>query len=201
VAAFEALGDTTKGPGKGTGLGLAMVFGIIKQHQGWVTCQSEVGEGTRFDIYLPRYCPARQNRPGSVVTRSPCHGNETILLADDESMIRNLGRTILQSYGYRVLLAADGAEAVNVYQKHREQIDLVILDLTMPRLSGRDALRQLLQIDPAVHVLIATGHSIDEDLATEKNDGILGFISKPYRPEELARTVRNTLNNLHASMQ
>ncbi len=186
---------TTKPPGKGTGLGLAMVFGIIKQHQGWIDCSSRVNEGTRFDIYLPRFCPQAETAAPPPVSRSPRPGNETILLVDDEPMIRNLGRRILQSYGYQVLLAEDGMQAVNLYRDERDRIDLVILDLTMPRLSGRDAYRQLLQIDPEVQVLFASGYSAEH--ITEREYGrILGFVSKPYRPEDLAHTVRMALDKL-----
>ena len=108
-------------------------------------------------------------------------------------MIRNLGRTILQRYGYEILLAEDGQQGVEVYQREKGRIDLVILDLTMPRLSGRDTLRQLLLIDPNVHVLFASGYSV-EHVTESKKDGVLGFISKPYRPQELAALVRTALN-------
>jgi two-component system cell cycle sensor histidine kinase/response regulator CckA len=198
---------TTKEPGKGTGLGLAMVFGIIKQHQGWIECQSEVGQGTDFDIYLPR-CAAEAtpvaDSPPAVPATPPVRaseapaapvggGQETILLVDDEAIIRNLGKTILQRYGYRVLLAVDGVEALEVYTAHRAEIDLVILDLTMPRLSGQDALRQLLLLDPAVRVLFSSGYS--SELVTESDrEGVLGFVNKPYRPHELAKTIRTTLD-------
>jgi PAS domain S-box-containing protein len=184
---------TTKDPGKGTGLGLAMVFGIVKQHLGWIDCASTVSEGTRFDIYLPRYIPAQQATADVGVARLPRHGHETILLVDDEAMIRNLGRTILQGYGYYVLLAEDGVQAVETYRRAKGRIDLVILDLTMPRLSGRDAFRQLLQLDPGVRVLFASGYSA-EHVTEEERERIQGFVGKPYRPEDLALTVRSTLD-------
>jgi PAS domain S-box-containing protein len=184
---------TTKPPGKGTGLGLAMVFGIVKQHQGWIDCASKVGEGTRFDIYLPRYRPRSDDRAAASAAPSPRQGRETILLADDEPMIRNLGRTILQGYGYHVLLAEDGEEAVDVFRTHKDDIDLVILDLTMPRLSGRDAFRQLMKIDPDVRVLFASGYSSDHAIDLE-NERVQGFIGKPYRPDDLGRIVRQALD-------
>jgi two-component system, cell cycle sensor histidine kinase and response regulator CckA len=184
---------TTKPPGKGTGLGLAMVFGIVKQHQGWIDCASRMGEGTRFDVYLPRYRPRSDDRPAAALPPSPRQGHETILLADDEPMIRNLGRTILQSYGYRVLLAEDGEDAVQVFRANRDQIDLVILDLTMPRLSGRDAFQQLLKIDPGVRVLLASGYSSEHAIDLE-SDRVRGFIGKPYRPDDLGRIVRQALD-------
>jgi PAS domain S-box-containing protein len=184
---------TTKEPGKGTGLGLAMVFGILKQHQGWIECTSTVNHGTIFDIYLPRF------REGIVKPTPGSHpgisggGTETVLLVDDEAVIRNLGRTILQRYGYKLLLAQDGQEALEVYRQHQGQIDLVILDLTMPRLSGRDTLRQLLQLDPNVRVLYSSGYSAEHITDLDK-EGVLGFVNKPYRPQDLVNTVRWALD-------
>jgi PAS domain S-box-containing protein len=189
---------TTKAPGKGTGLGLAMVFGIVKQHQGWLDCVSTVGQGTRFDIYLPRFLPGSDARPAVQVTQSPRHGTETILLADDEPMIRNLGRTILQGYGYRVHLAEDGRQAVELYQREQGRIDLVILDLTMPELSGRDAFRKLRELDPHVRVMFASGYSA-EHLTLEDGQSVFGFVAKPYRPEDLANKVRAALDKVLAA--
>jgi two-component system cell cycle sensor histidine kinase/response regulator CckA len=184
---------TTKEPGKGTGLGLAMVFGIIKQHQGWIECQSEIGKGTDFDIYLPRFGDSIDKPAAPIAEKTPNGGSETVLLVDDEAVIRNLGRTILQRYGYKVLLAEDGLAALEVYQQHLGTIDLVILDLTMPRLSGRDALRRLLQIDPGVRVVYSSGYSA-EQFAEDGRQGVLGFVNKPYRPQDLAAAVRRVLD-------
>ncbi len=183
---------TTKGPGKGTGLGLAMVFGIIKQHRGWVDCYSEVGHGTRFDIYLPR-APAGEEAAPALRAGPPGRGHETILLADDEPMILGLGKTILQHHGYQVLLAEDGEEAVRVFEERRADIGLVVLDLTMPRLSGRDAFRRMMQIDPGVRVVFASGYSA-EVLGDGERAQACGFVGKPYRPDDLARTVRAALD-------
>ncbi len=184
---------TTKRPGQGTGLGLAMVFGIVKQHQGWIDCHSETGCGTRFDIYLPRFVEGTGISPEPAAAPTSNGGSETILVVDDEQMIRNLGRTILQRQGYEVLLAEDGQEAVEIYTREPQRIDLVILDLTMPRLSGRDTLRELRQINPDVPVLFASGYSA-EHMSDSEREGVLGFINKPYRPQELANTVRAALN-------
>jgi PAS domain S-box-containing protein len=180
---------TTKEPGKGTGLGLAMVFGILKQHKGWIDCYSEVGHGTRFDVYLPRYHRADEATPGAAASGLLVQGHETILLVDDEAMIRTLGQNILQSYGYRVLLAEDGARAVEIYRRERQQIDLVLLDVTMPGLSGHDAYQRLLQINPDVRVLLASGYSAEE-IVQWPADHVAGFVRKPYLPEELAQAVR-----------
>jgi len=184
---------TTKGPGQGTGLGLAMVFGIVTQHQGWIECHSDVGKGTRFDIFLPRHREGAAAAIPAAAPTAPTGGTETVMLVDDEAMIRNLGRTILQRYGYRVLLAEDGQQALDIYKQEAGRIDLVLLDLTMPRLSGRDTLRQLQQLDPNVRVMFASGYSAEHVTEMER-ESVLGFISKPYRPQELASTVRTALN-------
>jgi PAS domain S-box-containing protein len=186
---------TTKEPGKGTGLGLAMVFGIVKQHHGWVECRSEVGVGTTFDIYLPRLetpvpaapAPAQDGVRG---------GSETILLADDENVVGRLAQTILERKGYRVLMANDGVEAVDIYRRQRDAIALVVLDLAMPRLSGPETLRELRKINPKVAVLVSSGYSSDEDMRTVEREGVLGFVAKPYRPAELVRRVREALDRV-----
>jgi len=185
---------TTKAPGKGTGLGLAMVFGIVKQHKGWIECVSTLDAGSRFDIYLPRHLSAsavETEKPHS--NGAPSRGRETVLLVDDEPMIRNLGRTILQAFGYTVYLAEDGIEAVEMYERERDRIDLVVLDLMMPRLSGQDAFRRLLQIDPHVRVLFVSGYSGEPIFGAECERGF-GFLAKPYRPDDLARAVREALD-------
>jgi PAS domain S-box-containing protein len=185
---------TTKPPGQGTGLGLAMVFGIVQQHKGWVECISEPGQGTDFEIYLP--CSHEAPVPTVPVAPSaPARGTETILLVDDEAVIRNLGRTVLQRHGYRVLLAEDGVEAVAIYRREYRDIDLVILDLTMPRLSGRDTLRQLREFDPGVRVLYSSGYT-SEQVPEPAKEGVLGFVNKPYRPQELVQVVRQVLDQV-----
>jgi CheY-like chemotaxis protein len=183
---------TTKPPGKGTGLGLAMVFGIVQQHQGWVECVSEPGRGTDFDIYLPRTAVTPPVAPAPAEA-PPTGGHETILLVDDEPVIRNLGRTVLQRHGYRVVLAEDGREAVEIYQREHPGIDLVILDLTMPRLSGRDTLRHLQEFAPEVRVIFSSGYTA-EQIPEPGKDGVLGFVNKPYRPQDLIRVVRQALD-------
>jgi two-component system, cell cycle sensor histidine kinase and response regulator CckA len=186
---------TTKPAGKGTGLGLAMVFGIVQQHQGWVECHSTVGRGTRFDLYLPRYEPApaaaapapeapSAPRPGPLSVSSL--GSEVVLLAEDNDMLRTLAATFLRRHGYQVIAAADGQEAVEEYQRHRGRVAAVVLDLMMPRLSGRDALRRLRQIDPGVRVVFASGYS-DTQLSEEEQAAVQGFVNKPYRDKQSQR--------------
>jgi PAS domain S-box-containing protein len=219
---------TTKGQGKGTGLGLPMVQGIVKQHQGWLTCVSAPGAGTRLDLYLPPADPNAVPRsilrtlpPTPVLTPHPAvapnssmvavaekNGKEheesssapepdetddrpTILVVDDETMIRDLGRVVLDRAGFHVLTANDGVEAVEIFSQEHERIELVILDVTMPRMSGRDAFRRLLEIDPNARILFSTGYS-DEHIA--ELDGAIGLLSKPYRPHELLSAVQTALD-------
>lgn len=183
---------TTKDLGQGTGLGLALVHGIITQHRGWLEVESAVGRGTRFDIYLPR---AHSRTISSNRPEGENEGNRragTILLADDDSMIRTLGQAVLEEYGYQVLLASDGEEVIETYRREGQTIDLVILDLTMPRINGRDACRALRQINPNVRVLLSSGFS-DEQSGAEREPCVRGFVAKPYRPNELAVAVAAAL--------
>lgn len=185
---------TTKEPGKGTGLGLAMVFGIVQQHQGWIECHSTISRGSTFDIFLPRLSVAA---PAPLAPRGidgVSGGQETILLADDEEIVGRLGRAILERYGYRVLGAMNGLEAMEIYRQRQQDIDLVILDMAMPKLSGPDTLRQMRALNPSVSVLISSGYCSDEDLQAVKHEGAVGFIAKPYRPVDLARSVRAALD-------
>jgi PAS domain S-box-containing protein len=183
---------TTKGPDKGTGLGLSLVLGVVQQHHGWIECRSTVGEGTCFDLFLPRHAVAAADAP-SPARPLLARGHETVLLADDEQALRALGQVILQRQGYRVLLAGDGQEALEVFQREGGGVALVVLDLSMPRLSGRDALRELRRLDPGVRVLIASGYA-PESLSDEEHEQISGFVGKPFRAEDFAAAVRAALD-------
>lgn len=184
---------TTKETGKGTGLGLAMVFGIIKQHQGWIECNSVVNQGTCFDIYLPRAVQATPAAAKPATTPAQATGHETILLVDDEPLLRNLGKSILQQYGYKVLLANNGRQAIELYERQGPNIDLVILDATMPVMSGRDALNELVKLNPDIHILYSSGFSAEHHQLTEVKQ-VRGFINKPYRMDALAIKVREILD-------
>jgi signal transduction histidine kinase len=184
---------TTKEEGQGTGLGLAMVHGIVRQHQGWVQCRSEVGRGARFDIYLPRLDGAPAPPAPAPAPAPPPGGTETILVAEDNEMLRALAANFLRRNGFRVLLAQDGREAVEVFRSQQGGIDLVVLDLMMPHLSGPDALRQLRQIDPDVRAVFASGFA-DRQPADTGAAAVRGFIGKPYREHDLIQTVRAALD-------
>jgi PAS domain S-box-containing protein len=182
---------TTKEPGKGTGLGLAMVFGIVELHQGWVACESTPGQGTRFDIYLPSDGATAAGAPAPAPEARA--GRETILLVDDDAAIRDLGRTWLSRRGYQVLLAEDGLKAVEIYQREQARIDLVVLDVRMPRLSGRETLVQLRRLDPNVRVIFASGFP-GEQVPEVGTEGVLGFVGKPYREEDIVTAIRTALD-------
>src|SRR5262249_18230142 len=169
-----------------------MVNGIVQQQEGRIEFTSEVGAGTRFDIFLPcaaRPCTADESASASDLSR----GRETILLADDEPLLRSLGRTILERQGYRVVLASDGQEAVELFCREPGGIDLAILDVTMPRLSGREAARLIVTARPTMKLLLASAYAADTNSALGE-PGVRGFISKPYRPTELAGAVRAALD-------
>ncbi len=182
---------TTKEIGQGTGLGLAVVFGIIEAHGGWVQCESELGFGTRFDAYIPRHYGKAVLHGTPAAIQSPFGNGERILIADDEPMIRKLASTILTQLKYEVVLAEDGAIAVAEFEKNGGRFDLVILDLSMPNLSGKDAYSRIRKLNAKVPVILASGYSADRD--SLQTEGIT-FLDKPYTPGSLARTVRTVLD-------
>jgi PAS domain S-box-containing protein len=185
---------TTKEEGKGTGLGLATVYGIVKQHEGMVNVYSEVGKGTTFKVYLPM-CEQMAETIGTMVEGPAVGGRETILLAEDDEMVRNLARRILTRAGYTVLTANDGLEAVEVFQNHAEAVSLLVLDVVMPRLGGHGAYERIREIRSDVPVIFSSGYS---ENAVHTNfvlhDG-LKLIPKPYSPATLLRAVRGALDN------
>jgi CheY-like chemotaxis protein len=185
---------TTKGVGMGTGLGLAVVYGIVKQHGGYVTCESQPGHGTVFKVYLPAI-EEQEIVSGELAEelRLP-GGTETILLVEDEEVVRDLGELILCESGYRVLTAKNGKEALTIYQRNRESISLVILDLVMPEMGGKQCFEELLKIDPRVKVLIASGLSVDGSTKEALEGVARGFASKPYNMKEMLRSVRKVLD-------
>jgi two-component system, cell cycle sensor histidine kinase and response regulator CckA len=184
---------TTKGADKGLGLGLALAFGIVEQHRGWIDCETATGKGTAFSVYLPRDVSPLAPMAPPQATPTPSRGHETVLLAEDESILRQLGSTILERYGYRVLVAEDGQQAVELFTQLRDRIDLVILDLSMPRLSGQEACVKLREMKPDVRVMFTSGFT-EELLALAEEGDAHGYLGKPYRPEELAAAVRAAID-------
>jgi len=184
---------TTKRPGEGTGLGLAIVYGIVRQHDGHIFCYSEQGIGTTFKIYIP----AVTSDPGTVEIAQHAMargGNETILIVDDEELVRGLGERLLANAGYTVLTASNGREALEVFQRDRERIALVILDLIMPEMGGRQCLEELLKLDPKAKVVVASGYSADGRSGETALIGAKGFMSKPYDMRHVLQVVRDVLD-------
>jgi PAS domain S-box-containing protein len=184
---------TTKELGRGTGLGLSMVYGIVKQHGGHIDCYSEVGKGTTFKLYFPAISPV--DEPSVEETgMMPAFGTETVLLVDDEDFVRDLGERILKKNGYTILTAANGKEALEIYQREKDRIHLVILDLIMPNMGGKDCLKRILDINPQARVLIASGYAADTSTKECVDLGAKGFVAKPYRFKELLQHVRKSLD-------
>ena len=183
---------TTKKHGQGTGLGLSSVYGIVKNHRGYITVYSEPEKGSSFKIYLP----ASDKLPETekISTKTPLRGNETILIVDDETMLTETGQTMLKELGYQVLAANDGETAVETYTRHFQKIDLVILDLIMPKMSGNTTFDKLKAIDPNVNVLVSSGYGIDGPASEILKKGGRGFIQKPFNLMELSKKVREALD-------
>jgi signal transduction histidine kinase/CheY-like chemotaxis protein len=180
---------TTKKLGRGTGLGLSTVYGIIKQHDGWINLESQPGMGTTFRIYLPRASVRQEEKLLPPETAKARTGRETILLADDEEMIRSLAQQVLEIHGYSVVTAADGQEAIDLYTRDPGRYDVVILDLTMPHLSGTEVLARIRNLNPDALVILSSGYpSVETSRAN-------AFLAKPYRADTLARTVRDVLDS------
>jgi PAS domain S-box-containing protein len=185
---------TTKGLGKGTGLGLASVYGMVKSHDGYIACDSQIGQGTTFRIYLPALAVTDTYQEEQHVPEpGPC-GNETILVVDDEESIREFASRILMEFGYRVLTAAGGEEALELYSGRSQAIDLVIMDIGLPGLGGQSCLEKLKRINPEAKVLAASGYPINHLATKALAAGADGYLAKPYSLVELLNKVRSVMD-------
>ena len=184
---------TTKEMGRGTGLGLASVYGIIKNHHGYINVYSEEGVGTTFNIYFP--ASDQEAEQQVELPRDLKKGNETILFVDDEEAILTHTKDMLVSLGYKVLTASDGREALKVYNEYSNMIDLVILDMIMPNLGGKDTFFELRSIKPDLKVLLASGYSINDQVEEILDNGCDGFIQKPFDASQLSTKVRSILDD------
>lgn len=184
---------TTKEVGKGTGLGLAIVYGIVQNHSGAITCDSEPGKGTSFDIYLPVGGHEAANAPVEAEAEV-VGGRETILLVDDEDFLRSLGEQVLGLYGYVVLTAADADSAIAIYEKEHGRIDLVILDLIMPGRSGYQCMERLIEINPEARIIVASGYMEMEGWGSELLSQARFIVRKPYEMRDLLQLIRKALD-------
>jgi CheY-like chemotaxis protein len=182
---------TTKEIGKGTGLGLASVYGTAKDHRGCINVYSEPDIGTIFKLYLPLSDEQKTDATAEETMRC---GSGGILLVDDEPLIREMGQALLEEHGYQVYLAENGERALEVYEREREHISLVIMDVIMPTMGGKEALQRLITAYPDVKVLISSGFHQDKSNNTFRELGAKGFIQKPYRALELFRAVEEALD-------
>ena len=179
---------TTKDMGRGTGLGLASVYGIIKGHGAYIDVKSEKGHGATFSIYLP----ASEKKVQKAVKTAGrlIKGTGTLLLVDDEKVILEVGRELLEALGYRVLTGEDGKEAIEIYKKNQDDIDCVVLDMVMPTMGGGKAYDRMKEINPDIKVLLSSGYSIDGEATEILKRGCSGFIQKPFKINELAEKIR-----------
>ncbi len=178
---------------KGRGLGLAAVLGIVRSHDGAIDVDTQEGKGTQFTLYFPTVHATPRAETRTLDSLSDWEGKGAVLLVDDEEAIRNTGKRILERKGFEVILAADGRECVQKFSEHRNKIFAVILDLTMPVMSGEEAYRELSKIDPNVRVILSSGYSENDATGRFVGQGLTGFIQKPYRPTDLAEKIREVM--------
>ena len=192
---------TTKELGKGTGLGLATVYGIARQHGGFIDVESKLGLGTTFRVYFPASNAPRVRCDNSQDDLTVCGGSETILVAEDHDGLRHLAREILTNLGYEVLMAADGEQALQEFASHHMHIGLAILDVMLPKLSGPDVYARIASKKPRLPVIFATGYSADLAILGRVQEHGLPVLQKPYTPRALARMVRETLDRQNGASQ
>ena len=184
---------TTKEMSRGTGLGLASAYGIIKNHDDFINVYSEKGRGTTFNIYLP--ASDKKQVKDISVPKNVIEGDETVLLVDDEDIIVEVGEGLLKKLGYKVLVARSGDEAIDFYQANKDEIDLVILDMIMPGKGGGNTYDRLKQINPGIRVLLSSGYSINGHASEILGRGCNGFIQKPFNLIQLSEKIREVLDS------
>jgi two-component system cell cycle sensor histidine kinase/response regulator CckA len=185
---------TTKGPGKGTGLGLATVYGIVTQSGGAIHVESEPGQGATFTIDLPRVDAPVDMRTDAGAPAAAPHGSETVLLVEDELEVRGLARDVLHQQGYTVLEAADGDQALEIGRKHRGPIHLLVTDVVMPQMGGRELADRLMGPRPETRVLYVSGYTDDAILRKGVSETGTAFLPKPFTASALAHKVREVLD-------
>jgi len=183
---------TTKKEGKGTGLGLSMVYGVIKNHGGYITVYSEPGHGTTFKIYLPLSNEAK--KPIAPDAPAPSGSGELILVVDDEEPIRDFAKDVLEGNGYRVIVAEDGVQALGICEEYDGNISLVLLDMVMPKMAGHETFLRMRANNPKIRALLSTGYSQNSEAQAILDSGVKGFIQKPYQPNALLSKVRSVID-------
>jgi CheY-like chemotaxis protein len=184
---------TTKEVGKGTGLGLSMVYGIINQHGGYINLYSKPGVGTIFKMYLP-LIQSQVEEEEPAVFRVLKGGNETVLIAEDDVQVRELTKEVLKGFGYKVIEATDGADAVRVFNDNKDAVQLLILDVIMPKKNGKEVYDEIKEINPGVKAIFMSGYTADMIHKRGILEEGLNFISKPILPDELLRRIREVLD-------
>ncbi|MCK5229646.1 MAG: response regulator, partial [Desulfobulbaceae bacterium] len=187
---------TTKEMSRGTGLGLASVYGIVKDHGGFINVYSEKDHGSTFDIYLPAIEPDVTVQDSLPDNGKVMQGEGTILLVDDEQIILDVGVDILKSLGYKSFSALGGHDSIDIFQAHHNQIDMVILDMVMPRMNGKTTYKALKKIDPGVKVIIASGYNINGNATEFLEEGANDFIQKPFSIKELSYKIKKVLSQM-----
>jgi len=184
---------TTKGMGRGTGLGLASVYGIVKAHGGHTDVGSKKGHGTTLSIYLP----ASENKvvEEREIPAEIFRGKGTILLVDDEDMVLDVGEEMLETLGYKVLLARSGKEAIRLYKASKKKIDMVVLDMIMPDMGGGETYDRMKEINPDIKVLLSSGYSIEGRATEILERGCDSFIQKPFNMRQLSQKIREILDS------
>ncbi|MCK5313143.1 MAG: PAS domain S-box protein [Desulfobacteraceae bacterium] len=185
---------TTKDVGKGTGLGLASAYGIVKKHNGHITCRSQPGKGTVFKIYLPAYKEKEWVTENMDDTTTLVGGTETVLIIDDEATIRGFSSKALGHFGYSVIDCSSGEDALDIFSKQFNDIDLILLDIGMPGMGGYKCFEEMLKINPDAKIMITTGYSKDEKIKKALNAGAASYLGKPYKLSFLLKSVRKTLD-------
>ena len=186
---------TTKGIGQGTGLGLSVVYGIVKGHNGFIEVESTKGIGTTFHLYFPKYLEMNTEEPlAPDATAGSTAGTETILLVEDEEMLRDLLCQALMGNGYRIIPAGDGDEAVRLFYRHKDEIDLVLTDLGLPKIGGWEAAKRMRVANGNLKIIFASGY-IEPDVRAEmSSEGLVRFVAKPYALNEVMLKVREALD-------
>jgi CheY-like chemotaxis protein len=188
---------TTKGPSKGTGLGLATVYGIVKQHGGFLNVYSEPGKGTSFRIYFKAEAGIHETAAATNID-GPRRGTETILVADDHEGLRGSAAEMLDALGYRTIVARDGAEALKLFEANHEGIDLVLMDIVMPKVSGPDAYAKMAEIRPGLKAIFTTGYSMGAVEMMSSLKARTGILQKPYGLMGLSQKIRSALDGERA---